>query len=280
MHRYRPQLHLLLQLKKPPCPSYRFIKRREKNRDENIRPTVFRFKTRCAVFGHNAPSRETRVTQAEVDALNLQVENAIPSPPVPGYAEPWKSVIAAALSTFYGDVKSAVRISIGGFFPKIFPCLVSKSPDAERPNVIHLDGDFPAILSKSYLAIQGLQLQPPKLFEVTSSKIFPRTAYRLSGTTTRVELTSAWWDPLTPVADPADNPFRNIQFTSVYCESEFLELAEEPLDSWTQNESPACLPYPWRGPDSGPAQAKPFARQLCTRANAGTDIGDPRPKNR
>ena len=106
--------------------------------------------------------------------------------------------------------------------------LTSEAKD-EAPNQIFLDTVYDAILPQSYVLIQKrrdeLILTDRQLTatKVKSVLVGPRTAYTISGKTTRLSLSiEEWWNPKKEDMD-------TVRQTIVYAQGELLELAEEPI---------------------------------------------------
>jgi hypothetical protein len=96
---------------------------------------------------------------------------------------------------------------------------------------LFLDNAYNDILPNSYIAIQILEDEDSNSFSVLTSLvgqpvIRSRNAYGISGETTVLTLPDdeTWWDP------DGETPFtRFIRGTTVYAQSELLELAEAPI---------------------------------------------------
>jgi baseplate J-like protein len=99
----------------------------------------------------------------------------------------------------------------------------------EAKNTLFLDSTYDSILSRSLIAVETLK--SVKIYHVTTVKTLSRSAYGISGKTTRIELDldKEWWDPAMDNADIS--PLRT---TIAYAQSDELELAEEPF------EDPVC----------------------------------------
>ena len=95
-------------------------------------------------------------------------------------------------------------------------------PDGESTDKIFLDNDYNAIVPESYILIQkpGESFDSAHPYQVESVLIRPRTAYGISTKTTELSLGESWWNPTATI----------IRGTTVYAQSERLELAEVPID--------------------------------------------------
>lgn len=92
----------------------------------------------------------------------------------------------------------------------------------EKKNVLYLDRRYEEILPESYLAI--LKLNGDLLvFSNIKVQYLSRNTYGNSGETTKITLEKAWWRPKGKI----DVELRS---TTVYAQSEELELAEKPVD--------------------------------------------------
>ncbi len=113
----------------------------------------------------------------------------------------------------------------------------TRAPDEAR-DVLYLDAAYEEITTGSYVAVKRAD-SSAKVFEVIEVIIRPRTAYGLSMKTTEIRLPldehpDGWWNPdvecqSTPEGDP--ECFQIIRGTTVYAQSELLELAEEPFET-------------------------------------------------
>lgn len=89
-------------------------------------------------------------------------------------------------------------------------------------NVLYLDRRYEEILPESYLAILKLD-EDPGVFRNTKVQYLSRNAYGTSGETTKITLEEEWW--------PAEPNFDTVmRSTTVYAQSEEMELAEKPVD--------------------------------------------------
>lgn len=105
----------------------------------------------------------------------------------------------------------------------------------ESPDTMYLDQVHDAVLSSSYIVIQrqitsaGMERV---LRKVTSAQSTPRTAYGVSGKTTKLALSESWWSPFgeqnSLVAATPDISY-GVRTTLVYGQSESLTLIDEPV---------------------------------------------------
>lgn len=96
----------------------------------------------------------------------------------------------------------------------------------EADNTLYLDQGHKEVLPDSYVLIHtNVSGDTERLVRhVTDAQLSPRTAYGLSGETTRVVLDDPWWDP--NVNQLISGTLRR---TKVYGQSEQLDLVEEPV---------------------------------------------------
>lgn len=93
-------------------------------------------------------------------------------------------------------------------------------------NPTHLDTTYPAILKGSWIVLSNASAR--ELYRVTDVTESSRAAFALSGKTTRLMLDSTTNFSLfvSPIVDP-HNTYRD---TTVFTQSELLELAEQPIE--------------------------------------------------
>jgi hypothetical protein len=93
----------------------------------------------------------------------------------------------------------------------------------EADNVLFLDNAYEEIIPGSAIAIQKEAATPPQIYTNVGVHIRARTAYGISGKTTEITLSGndTWRDE--------SDGFAAIRNTSVYAQSEIVELAEEPV---------------------------------------------------
>ena len=100
----------------------------------------------------------------------------------------------------------------------------------EKKDVVHLDTVYPQILPGSWIVLDrpnALGNIPDLVITKTSEvRDISRGAYGLTGKETRVRLDQDWL----ALDGPTVDTFAVVRETSVYAQSELLELAEEPLD--------------------------------------------------
>jgi hypothetical protein len=100
---------------------------------------------------------------------------------------------------------------------------------SEEKNVLYLDSTYP-LLPRSWVVLDRPDSSKdiPDLILARANEVrdVSRAAYGLSGKVTRVRLDRSWL----LLEDKQTDPFAVIRGTSVYAQSELLELAEEPLD--------------------------------------------------
>ncbi len=102
----------------------------------------------------------------------------------------------------------------------------------EDNRVLHLDTPDDAIAIGSYVITRNAFRT--RVTRVLEAETIPRTAYGVSGKTTRLRLTAEWWRKFEPEEkDPIPPMIKNltgIRNTAVLAESEELTLAQRPLD--------------------------------------------------
>lgn len=97
-------------------------------------------------------------------------------------------------------------------------------PDGEDPNVLHLDNAYDQILPETYVAVQKSD-KTGSIFESKSVQVISRSAYGMSGETTKITLNKDWWN------DDPEGDISEIRTTKIYVQPEALELAEEPIEA-------------------------------------------------
>ncbi len=97
-------------------------------------------------------------------------------------------------------------------------------PDGEDPNVLHLDSRYDELLPGTYVVVDKTDY-PTEVFESKSVRVISRSAYGMSGETTRITLNEDWWD------DDPEGDISEIRTTKIYTQPEVLELAEEPIEA-------------------------------------------------
>ncbi|HUF60480.1 MAG TPA: putative baseplate assembly protein [Verrucomicrobiales bacterium] len=103
------------------------------------------------------------------------------------------------------------------------------SSDPEAANKLFLAEVNKRIVPGSYVAIQK-GTGNPAVFVVDAVTVRPRTAYGISAETTELTLGASWWDPAT-------EDFGVIRRSTVYAESELLELAPLPITDEIKTET-------------------------------------------
>jgi len=96
----------------------------------------------------------------------------------------------------------------------------------ETAKTLYLDRRYEEILPDSYIAV--LMNNKPQILEVADVQYLSRSAYGISGETTKIKLNAEWGLNTNATIDST------IRKTIVYAQSELLELAEEPI------EGPLC----------------------------------------
>src|SRR4030095_13273981 len=103
------------------------------------------------------------------------------------------------------------------------------SSDPEQGNKLFIAEANDKIVPGSYVAIQkGSAI--PAVFQVTAVQERPRTAYGLSAETTELTFGDDRWAP-------ASDDFHLLRTSTVYAESELLELAPLPIEDEIRQES-------------------------------------------
>jgi uncharacterized phage protein gp47/JayE len=175
-------------------------------------PRVYAMRVKASLFGHNAPkpilyNQDTKLpvpqsNQPEWLAAGDEAENIV------------------FLDNAYGEIKS------DGSEGRSY--VVIHRPSRIKLNGLNEPSDLPLHFEKDIHAV------------VKDVEVYSRSAYGVSGKTTRLMLTDfvgssdGWWKPNSSIATPAtDNipqdGFYNVRGTTVYAQSELLELAEEPV---------------------------------------------------
>jgi hypothetical protein len=109
-----------------------------------------------------------------------------------------------------------------GIRPKKQPWLEWDIAPDEDDRVLYLDRRYNEILPGSYVAVEKLN-DEPKVFGDIEVQYLSRNAYGISAETTKITLISEWWSPDGKIDE-------ELRTTSVYAQSEELELAEEPIE--------------------------------------------------
>ncbi|WP_194825066.1 putative baseplate assembly protein [Nocardia sp. XZ_19_231] len=101
--------------------------------------------------------------------------------------------------------------------------------DTESSETAFLDAAYPSVAVGTPVIVQRTDDDVRWILsEVATATTFSRSAYGLSAQTTRLTFTSDWWKPKDEDGEDGDG-FDVIRGTTVYCRSERLELAEEPI---------------------------------------------------
>ncbi len=165
---------------------------------------IYALRLKASLFGHNAPKR-TRVDNGEVFVIGDWP--IIEQPPI-------INITAVALP--------------GGRI------------EHEQENVIYLDARYDSILPNTWMVLETPDTRLTDKSRLIVQALRPNAAqsraeYGLTGPTTQIEL-NAKWIQLTgkTASQPTDDDFTALRATSIYAQSEQLELAEEPL------EEPVC----------------------------------------
>ena len=174
---------------------------------------VYALRQKAQVFGHNTAKR-TIINEGYVDLLDGHGN-------WPVFIRPLSHVINSAPST------SAVSNPATDIF-------------YEEEDVIHLDAEYPGVLNGSWMVIRTgdstlteNRTQVVKAADVDNGQT--RSVYGMSGPATRISLgDSEKWisfhnDSNELKSPEYDKDFDAIRMTSVYAQSELLELAEEPF---------------------------------------------------
>jgi predicted phage baseplate assembly protein len=114
----------------------------------------------------------------------------------------------------------------------------SEHPSAEDefPDVLYLDGEHAAIRAGSWLVMRAPPAADPTgdlvtIVPVTDAvEVQSRTAYAMSGRTTRITLSVDWWAPETSGEFPTRTPITPLRRAVVYAQPEPLALLGEPIE--------------------------------------------------
>ncbi|GAB4578163.1 MAG: hypothetical protein Fur0022_08960 [Anaerolineales bacterium] len=96
----------------------------------------------------------------------------------------------------------------------------------ERPNILTLDAEYNQITPQSWVAVQRGDESEPRIFQVNEVKTVSLAAYGLSGKVTELTLSGEW---LNISGEQTDWSAEILRKTTIYAQSERLELAEEPI---------------------------------------------------
>lgn len=94
--------------------------------------------------------------------------------------------------------------------------------DMEAADTLYLDRAYKEVAVGDFIGVQRYGAAIPEIFTVKTVQTISRSAYGISGETTRITLNSAWWNPNSA-------SFRDIRTAKVYVQPEALALAEEPI---------------------------------------------------
>ena len=130
-------------------------------------------------------------------------------------------------------------------------------PDGESTNVLHLDCAYDQIFPDTYVVVQKSD-EPEEVFVSKSVQVISRSAYGMSGETTKIILNDGddWWDC------NLEGDISEIRTTKIYAQPERLKLAEEPIqdpigqcesdiDAESENNRPIELDGFYEGLESG-----------------------------
>ena len=144
---------------------------------------IYALRVKASLFGHNAP-REPQYEPATIP--NEESEGANPN--------------------------------AGNLKPQPWP--EWKPAKDENGNVLFLDTDYDKILGGTTIVVERVGVTAVVYSNIVVNTL-SRTAYGISGKTTKITLDKDWWDPGADIAP--------IRTTTVYAQSEELTLAEEPI---------------------------------------------------
>lgn len=114
--------------------------------------------------------------------------------------------------------------------------------DAEHDNVVQLDNAYDGITPDSYVVIQPKQLSDgyPRVAQVKSVQVHPRSAYGISGKTTEIALAPQGDQSIWDIHGRPDiNPLRG---TQVFAQSEALRLADQIIVDDVGNATTPLVP--------------------------------------
>jgi Baseplate J-like protein len=146
---------------------------------------VYALRTKASLFGHNAPKEPLYE-----DAMIGPAGHSLPNPKA-GNLKPqkeWKEWDAGS---------------------------------DERGDVLYLDRRYENILPGSHIAILKAN-QSPMILIANEVHNLSRSAYGISGESTRVHLNDSWWDAKGLINE-------DLRITTVFAQPEELEMAEEPI---------------------------------------------------
>ncbi len=201
----------------------------KKNGDKDVPPLLKTLNTNEASYATSkvfAPSLRETLTSAsanaqvtpksEVRIYALRVKASLfghTAPREPQY-EPTRIPAGSAANN-----RTVVNPNAGNLKPQPWP---EWAPAAdEESNVLFLDTDYDKILGGTPIAVEQIGAAAIVYSDIAVN-VLSRTAYGMSGKTTKITLKQNWWDP--------GNDITPIRTTTVYAQSEELTLAEEPID--------------------------------------------------
>jgi hypothetical protein len=167
-----------------------------------VEPKLYVFGSQANVFGWNAPASAPTI----LDELSSEV---------------------ACLSDSTSDnYKNADKV-----LSRIFA--LSQADEAEADTRLFLDGSFQRTGPNSVIAIQQQGVPETESFSVRKALMRPRNAYGVRGNATELELSTAWWrDGAKPDMPELEEIIRT---TRVYCDAEYVTLAEAPEPDFLDN---------------------------------------------
>lgn len=196
------------------------------NQASDIR--VYALRQKAAVFGHNTPKRTVILDDGQVTLFG-------------GHGN-WPVFVTHGFHTINSPGPSTAAVST----PR------NVFHEDEHGHIIHLDAVYDGILPDSWIVISTAdgnltdkETLVVKVAEVDNDQT--RSEYGMTGPATRINIgDDSQWIKFTNDAgelksDEIENDFDAIRMTSVYAESERLELAEEPINTPICSDSDGVL---------------------------------------
>ncbi len=186
-----------------------------------VGPQIYAMRVKSAPFGHNAPLRPI-YDDGKPGQIKRYEEWLIT-----GKDDPANVAFTSQPDTT--PAASGLANPVSPIQPPSVPPPPEPLPQAEQ-NLLPLDTQYDQIIPGSWVVIKRLNQPQPLICRVTKVEDVSQAKYRMTGRVTQLALEQPW---LTG-GDTLLTVFRN---TTVYAESELLDLEEKPIDEQNQNVS-------------------------------------------
>ncbi|HEY9606518.1 MAG TPA: putative baseplate assembly protein, partial [Allocoleopsis sp.] len=204
-------------------------------RKEN--PQIYALRVKTAPFGHNAPLRPI-YDDVKPGQIKRYEEWLIIGKDDPANV-PFTSQVDITLPNqgFPLPLPSIPPVSL----PSV-PPLPEPVPQREQ-NLLPLDTQYDQIIAGSWVVIKHLNQPQPLIYRVIQVEDVSQAKYRMTGRVTQLTLDQRW-------LTGNDNLLTAFRQTTVYAQSELLDLAEKPIDDQNQN-APGGANNEQNAPDGG-----------------------------